>query len=71
MKQYLNRRSLCVASMVLGSQLLSACIILPRPHLPFPRAVVVVPGAGHHHDRRGDDRQERRDRRDRHDGNRY
>jgi hypothetical protein len=45
-----------VIGMLLASQLLSACIILPRPYLP--RAVVIEPGhPGHGHgeyrDRRG------------------
>ncbi len=42
MKAYINRRSLALLGVVLASQLLSACIILPRPYIP--RAVVVEPG---------------------------
>ena len=56
MKRYLNRRSLAVVGVLLSSQLLSACIILPRPYLP--RVVVVEPGhpgapQGEYRDRRG------------------
>lgn len=42
MKRSINRRSLAVLGVLLSSQLLSACIILPRPYLP--RVVVVEPG---------------------------
>ena len=52
----INRRSLAVLGVLLSSQLLSACIILPRPYLP--RVVVVEPGHpgaphGEYRDRRG------------------
>jgi hypothetical protein len=55
MKGYINRRSLALLGMLLSSQLLSACIILPRPYIP--RVVVVEPGHGGQHG-------EYRDRRD-------
>ena len=56
MKTYINRRSLALVGVLLASQLLSACIILPRPYLP--RVVVVEPGQpgpghGDYGDRRG------------------
>ena len=56
MKRFINRRSLAVLVVLLSSQWLSACIILPRPYLP--RLVVVEPGHpgaphGEYHDRRG------------------
>ncbi len=59
MKAYFNRRSLAVIGVLLASQLLSACIILPRPYLP--RAVVIEPG----HPGHGQDQGEYRDRRGR------
>lgn len=58
MKAYINRRSLTLLGMLLASQLLSACIILPRPYIP--RVVVVEPGqhgaphGGYHHRHHGD-----------------
>ncbi len=42
MKTRVNRRSLALLGALLASQLLSACIILPRPYIP--RVVVVEPG---------------------------
>ena len=56
MKRSINRRSLALLGVLLSSQLLSACIILPRPYLP--RVVVVEPGHpggphGEYRDRRG------------------
>jgi hypothetical protein len=59
MKAYINRRSLALLGVLLASQLLSACIILPRPYIP--RVVVVEPGhhgapQGGYHDRRHGDR---------------
>lgn len=56
MKRFINHRTLAVLGLLLSSQLLSACIILPRPYLP--RLVVVEPGHpgaphGEYHDRRG------------------
>ena len=47
MKRYLNRRTLALTCVVLASQGLSACIILPRPYLPRPfhHHPVVVIGA--------------------------
>ena len=59
MKPYINRRSLALLGVLLTSQLLSACIILPRPYIP---RVVVEPGHqgpshGEYRDRRqGDQR---------------
>ena len=57
MKRYLNRRSLALLGVLLASQLLSACIIVPRPYHRFP-VVVVEPGyngppPGAYPDRRG------------------
>lgn len=56
MKAYINRRTLALLGVLLCSQLLSACIIVPRPYIP--RVVVVEPG--HHGGPHGDyrDRQQ-------------
>ena len=43
MKSYINRRSLALLSALLASQLLSACVIVPRPYHRH-RVVVVEPG---------------------------
>jgi len=68
MKRYLNRRSVTIVGALLTSQLLSACIILPRPFLPHHRAVVVVPAPGHSHGGyRGGYEDDKYDRDDRHD----
>jgi hypothetical protein len=67
MTRIFNRRSVSIVGVLLGTQLLSACIILPRPYLPRPylpheRAVIIVPAPGHHHGRGQDgERYERRD----------
>ncbi|KNZ33128.1 MAG: hypothetical protein AD742_07685 [Methylibium sp. NZG] len=60
MKRSIHRR-LAVLGVLLSTQLLSACIILPRPYLPrpfVPHVVIVEPGHagsphGGHHGRRG------------------
>ena len=48
MKRYLNRRTLALAGVLLATQLLSACIILPRPFHPRLPFVVIDGNAGHH-----------------------
>ena len=55
MKACFNRRSLALLGVLLSSQLLSACIILPRPYIP--RVVVVEPGHGGPHGEYRDRRQ--------------
>jgi len=61
MKNLLNRRVLGLATLLLGTQLLSACIVLPVPAYR-PRAGVVVDvepgyrGYGHRHHERDHDR---------------
>ena len=47
MKRYMNRRTLALVGVVLASQLLSACIILPRPFHPRLPLVVIDGHIGH------------------------
>ncbi len=51
MKKYMNRRSLGLLGLLLASQMLSACIILPRPF--HHRHITAEPASGEHGDRRG------------------
>jgi hypothetical protein len=51
MKPSNTRRRLALLVVLLSSQLLGACIILPRPYIP--RVVVAEPGHGGYH---GEDR---------------
>jgi hypothetical protein len=60
MKRYINRRSLALVGVLLASQLLSACVIVPQPYYRH-RMGVVEPGyngapQGEYRDRRNWDR---------------
>jgi hypothetical protein len=63
MQKSINRRVLGVVSVVLATQLLSACVVLPVP-ARRARAVVIEPGYGpgygHHHHHRDRERDWRR-----------
>ena len=72
MQRYLNRR-IALLGVLLATQWLSACVVVPRPYYP-PRAAAVEPQPGYggwSHDRRDRDYRgwrgdgERRDWRDR------
>lgn len=62
MKRYMNRRSLALLGVLLASQLLSACVIVPRPyHHRYITEIDVQPGynapsQGENRDRRHWDR---------------
>lgn len=47
MKRYLTRRTLALTGVLLATQLLSACIILPRPFHHRHPLVVIDGNAGH------------------------
>ena len=57
MSRFMNHRRLAILGVLLGSQMLGGCIILPRPYLPrpfVPHVVIVEPGQGEQpHERRG------------------
>lgn len=46
MKRYMNRRTMSLVAVLLASQMLSACIIIPRPFLPH-RVIVGVASPGY------------------------
>lgn len=47
MKRYMNRRSLGLLGVLLASQLLSACIIVPRPYHRHHRVIGYDTHPGH------------------------
>jgi hypothetical protein len=54
MQRYFNRRTAALLGVLLAAQLLSACVVVPRPYYR-PRAVAVEPQPGYggwSHDRR-------------------
>jgi hypothetical protein len=57
MRRFVNRRSLAVAGLLITTQLLTACVVVPAPYYRPRGAVIVQPGYGgpyHHHHYRGD-----------------
>lgn len=55
MRRFLNRRSLAVVGLLVTTQLLTACVVVPAPYYRHRGAVIVQPGYGypHHHHHNG------------------